>query len=73
MGDEHAVVYEIVADGVLTEGSRSTLRGMGLAASTRPDGSVVLRGEFAGLAELNDVIFSLEDLGLGLVSVRQIP
>ncbi|KAA1423785.1 hypothetical protein FE697_009480 [Mumia zhuanghuii] len=62
-----------MTDGVLSDVSRSALHDRGLDVLARPDGSIALRGEFTGLAELNDVIFALEDFGLGLVSVHQIP
>lgn len=70
--DGFETAYEVVVEGVLTESVAADLAARGLLVAARGD-HLVLRGAFADLAELNDVLFALDDLGLALVSVRQSP
>ncbi|MGH1562307.1 hypothetical protein [Mumia sp. DW29H23] len=68
--DGFETAYEVVVEGVLTESVAAELTARGLAVAPRGD-HLVLRGDFADLAQLNDLLFALDDLGLALVSVRQ--
>lgn len=62
--------YVVVVTGALTDAVTRAIAARGLTV-TEDRGRLLLRGRFTGLAELNDLLFALDDLGLSLVSVRQ--
>ncbi|MBW9206572.1 hypothetical protein KV097_11530 [Mumia sp. zg.B17] len=71
--DGFASSYEVVVEGgAASERVAAELVRRGLEIAPRGD-HLVLRGDFADLAQLNALLFALDDLGLALVSVRQLP
>ncbi|MBW9211138.1 hypothetical protein KV102_12730 [Mumia sp. zg.B53] len=70
--DGFASSYEVVVEGGASERVVAELGRRGLEIAVRGE-HLVLRGDFADLAQLNALLFALDDLGLALVSVRQLP
>lgn len=62
--------YVVEVTGALTDAVTHAMDARGLTV-TEDRGRLLLQGRFAGLAELNGLLFALDDLGLSLVSVRQ--
>ena len=63
--------YEIRVDGHL--GTRWTVWFDGLAVSSESDGTTVLRGTVVDQAALHGLLQKLRDVGIPLVSLRQVP
>ncbi|WP_262852415.1 hypothetical protein [Mumia quercus] len=68
--EDEGTPYVVVVTGALTDAVTRATTARGLSV-TEERGRLLLRGRFDGLAELNDLLFALDDLGLSLVSVRQ--
>jgi hypothetical protein len=65
------VQYEIRVDGHL--GARWAAWFDGLAVTSESDGTTVLRGSLVDQAALNGLLQKLRDVGIPLISLRQVP